>query len=120
MLLKGGLYMKKLSINKLATTVKTKREQKEMTQDQLSELTGINRVMIGRIEHQDFIPSINQLESLSNILNFDITDMFDEQQSTNSFIALRSEALNENEKEGVDKLFSMMLALRKQLLLRSK
>lgn len=112
--------MKKLSTNKLASTVKAKREQKGMTQDQLSELTGINRVMIGRIEHQDFIPSIVQLESLSSNLNFDITDMFDEQQSKNSFIALRSETLSESEKEGVDKLFSMMLALRKQLLLRSK
>jgi len=112
--------MKKLSTAKLAETVKSKREAKGLTQEQLSELTGINRVMIGRIERQNFIPSITQFESLANTLEFEITDMFVETQETNSFIAMRSEALSESEKEGVEKLFTMMLSLRQQILLRSK
>lgn len=112
--------MKKLSIAKLAETVKLKREEKGLTQEELSNLTGINRVMIGRIEHENFIPSITQFEALANTLDFEITDMFIEKQETNSFIALRSEALSENEKEGVEKLFTMMLSLRQQILLRSK
>lgn len=112
--------MKKLSVAKLAEIVKTKREEKELTQEQLSDLTGINRVMIGRIERENFIPSITQLESLANTLEFEIVDMFIEKQETNSFIALRSETLNESEKEGVEKLFTMMLSLRQQILLRSK
>jgi transcriptional regulator with XRE-family HTH domain len=112
--------MKKLSTVKLAETVKLKREEKRFTQEQLSELTGINRVMIGRIERQSLIPSITQLESLANTLEFEITDMFIEKQETNSFIAMRSEALSGSEKEGVEKLFTMMLSLRQQILLRSK
>lgn len=112
--------MKKLSISKLANTVKVTREEKGLTQEQLSELTGINRVMIGRIERKTFIPSIAQFESLAKILEFDITDMFIEKQDENSFVAMRSEALSDNEKEGVEKLFTMMLSLRQQILLRSK
>ena len=112
--------MKKLSVSKLAEIVKSKREEKGLTQEQLSDLTGINRVMIGRIERENFIPSIIQLESLANTLEFEIVDMFIEKQETNSFIALRSETLSESEKEGVEKLFTMMLSLRQQILLRSK
>ncbi len=112
--------MKTLSTSKLAKTVKLKREQKGLTQEELSNLTKINRIMIGRIEREDFIPSIAQFEALANTLDFEITDMFVEKEKTNSFVALRSEALSETEKEGVDKLFSMMLSLRQQILLRSK
>ena len=53
-------------------------------------------------------------------MRFDITDMFIEKQDENSFVAMRSEALSDNEKEGVEKLFTMMLSLRQQILLRSK
>ena len=76
--------------------------------------------MIGRIEREAFIPSIAQYESLAKVLEFDLTDMFVENPKKNSFVALRSQALSESEKEGVDKLFAMMLALREQILLRSK
>jgi len=112
--------VKTLSTTKLAETVKSKREQKGLTQEELSNRTGINRIMIGRIERENFTPSITQFEALANTLDFEITDMFVEKQKTNSFVALLSEALGENEKEGVDKLFSMMLSLRQQILLRSK
>lgn len=112
--------MKRLSTAKLAESVKEKREEKGLTQEELSNLTGINRIMIGRIERENFIPSIPQLEALTNVLDFEITDMFIEKKKTNSFIALRSEALSEGEKEGVDRLFEMMLTLRQQILLRRK
>ncbi|WP_353097640.1 hypothetical protein [Tissierella praeacuta] len=46
--------------------------------------------------------------------------MFVEKEETNSFVALRSETLNDNEKEGVDKLFKMMISLRQQIMLRRK
>jgi transcriptional regulator with XRE-family HTH domain len=117
---KGGSKVKRLSTTKLAETLKTKREEKGFTQNELSSLTGINRVMISRIEHKSFIPSITQFEALARVLDFEITDMFVEKQQTNSFIALRSETLSGNEKKGVDKLFSMILSLRQQVLLRSK
>lgn len=112
--------MKTLSTSKLAETIKAKREEKGLTQRELGNLTGINRIMIGRIERENFIPSIVQFEALASKLGFEMTDMFVEKQKPNSFIALRGEALSENEKKGVDKLFAMMLSLRQQILLRSK
>lgn len=110
--------MKRLSTEKLAMTVKLKREAKGLTQEDLSDLTGINRVMIGRIERQDFIPSIQQFEALADALDFDILEMFTEKTVNNSFIALKSAALSEEEKESVDKFLEMILALRQQILLR--
>ncbi|MBK5262624.1 MAG: helix-turn-helix transcriptional regulator [Peptostreptococcaceae bacterium] len=112
--------MKTLSAKKLAETVTRLRGIKGFTKDELGSMTGINRIMIGRIEREDFMPSIVQFEALGNVLGFDITDMFVEKEVNNSFIALRSETLNDNEKEGVDKIFKMMIALRQQVILRSK
>ena len=68
--------MKKLSKLKLSETVSSLRRKLNMTQQQLSEKTKINRAIISRIEQQDFMPSIEQLESLSEVLGFDITELF--------------------------------------------
>ncbi|HHT36054.1 MAG: helix-turn-helix transcriptional regulator [Candidatus Wallacebacter cryptica] len=112
--------MKELSTTTLARTIKNKREEKGLTQEGLSNLTGINRAIISRIEREDFIPSIYQLQALGRALEFDITSMFLETQENNAFIALRSQALSEKEKEGVERLFKMMIVLRQQILLRRK
>ena len=112
--------MRTLSVRKLAETITRLREEKNLTKEELGNLTGINRIMIGRIEREDFIPSIIQLEELGNVLGFNVTDVFVEKEVTNSFIALRSETLNDIEKKGVDKLFKMMISLRQQVMLRRK
>lgn len=112
--------MKRLSVMKLAEMLKSRRDELCLTQEQLSEKTGIHRIMIGRIERMNFIPSIAQLESLAEVLGFNLTDLFAEKQHENSFVALRSEAITEAEKESVEKLFTMMLALRQQIVLRRK
>ena len=65
--------MKKLSPSRLADTIARLRKEKNMTQAELSDATGINRALISRIEQQDFMPSIEQLESLGEALDFDIT-----------------------------------------------
>ncbi len=82
--------MRTLSVRKLAKTITRLREEKNLTQEELGNLTGINRIMIGRIEREDFIPSIIQLEALGNVLRFNVIDMFVEKEVANSFIALRS------------------------------
>ena len=73
--------MKKLSLDLLSSTVVEKRSKQKLTQKQLSELTGINRTIIGRLEKKDFIPSINQLEKLGKILDFEPTSMFIEEKN---------------------------------------
>lgn len=68
--------MKKLSIDKLSNTIISKRKEKKLTQSQLADSTGINRVMIGRIENKEYIPSIEQLQKLGEILDFEVVDLF--------------------------------------------
>ena len=68
--------MRKLSKSRLADLVYGKRKEKSMTQASLSEATGIHRVLISKIEKQSFTPSIEQLEQLSMVLDFDLTELF--------------------------------------------
>lgn len=74
--------MKKLSIEKLAETVSKQRKAKHITQAQLAEATGIHRTMIGRIENKDYVPSIDQLQNLGEILDFEVTDLFEDEEKT--------------------------------------
>ena len=68
--------MKKLSQSLLVKTILEKRKEKKITQQDLSDLTGINRAMLSRLETGDFIPSISQLESLGEILGFEPISLF--------------------------------------------
>lgn len=75
--------MKKLSKPALAETVLTRRKSLQISQAALAKLTGINRNMIGRIEKCTYMPSIEQLEKLALVLNFEITSLFREENSRN-------------------------------------
>lgn len=68
--------MKKLSQELLVTKVIERRKEKALTQQQLADLTGINRALLSRLETSDFIPSIQQLEALGDVLEFDIVSLF--------------------------------------------
>lgn len=68
--------MKKLSKARLADLITNKRKSLGITQQQLSQKTGINRSQLSRIEQQDYYPSIPQLEALGEVLNFEIDDVF--------------------------------------------
>ena len=47
-----------------------------MTQQELSDKVGINRALLSRLEQQDFMPSIPQLENLAEVLDFEPSDLF--------------------------------------------
>ena len=70
--------MKKISYQKMADTIIAKRKEKNLTQAQLGEMTGINRGMISRLEGLDYLPSIDQLQAIAEALEFEITDLFEE------------------------------------------
>ena len=71
--------MKKLSGKLLAQTVVSIRKEKGMTQAQLAEATGINRAMLSRLESEDYVPSVEQMQALGDILGFEPVDMFIEE-----------------------------------------
>lgn len=75
--------MKKISYTKMADTIIAKRKEMKLTQAQLAEKTGINRGMISRLESLNYTPSIDQLQAVAEVLNFEITDLFEEEIQTN-------------------------------------
>lgn len=77
--------MKKISINRLASAVSDGRKKKNLTQQQLSDEVNINRATLSRLESANFMPSIQQLESLSDALDFDITTLFVDDDKPNQF-----------------------------------
>ncbi len=74
----------KLSTKLLANLVIEKRKEKKLTQAELSDSTGINRAMLSRLESEDYIPSIPQLEKLSEVLEFDLIQLFIKDQENNN------------------------------------
>lgn len=71
--------MKKISKELMAETISAKRKEKNLSQSALAEITGINRSMIGRAENKEFMPSVEQLQTLGEVLGFEVTDLFVEE-----------------------------------------
>lgn len=68
--------MKKLSLKKLSEIILSYRKSLNLSQAALSKKTSINRSVLSNIENGTHTPSIEQLESLSAVLDFDIADLF--------------------------------------------
>ena len=68
--------MKKLSLPLLADMVITRRKGSKMTQAELAKRTGMNRSMLSKLETQEYTPSIAQLQALAEVLCFEPTDLF--------------------------------------------
>lgn len=113
-----SVNMKKIDLEKLSLLVSKKRKEKDITQDQLGELTGINRQVIGRIELGKTVPSLNQLQQLLEILEIDFDSILEDKKTEDVFMAMKGEAKTPEEKEGLETMISMMLCLKKHEQLR--
>lgn len=82
--------MRKLSKQNLSKIIISARENIGWTQAILSEKSGINRSVLSKIENGDHIPKIEQLETLSEILNFDLFDVFESNTNPTNFEKLKS------------------------------
>lgn len=82
--------MKKISIPYMSDLIISKRKEKKLTQQQLADLTGISRTMLIRLEKQDYIPSIIQLETLAEVLDFDPVNLFVEEKPSTSSDTFKS------------------------------
>ena len=69
--------MKKLSMARLAKTIRDRRKALKLTQLQVAKETGINRALISRMETEDYMPSVDQLLALSEVLGFDLRDVLE-------------------------------------------
>lgn len=67
--------MNRISTERLSATIKSKREARGLSQNDLAIKTGINRAMISKIENGNYMPSIPQLEDLQEVLGFELDEL---------------------------------------------
>ena len=75
--------MRTLSLSLLSQTVVLRRKALKMTKAQLAKAAGMSRPILSNLENGLYTPSINQLEALASVLNFDLLEMFVEQSGDN-------------------------------------
>lgn len=75
--------MKKIDQKELSKLVKAKREEKNYSQQELSDLTGINRAMLSKIETGIYLPLLPQLEQLGEALGFEYEDLLIQERKEN-------------------------------------
>ena len=73
--------LKHLSLKLLADIVVSRRKQLKLSQTELAKKAGMNRSILSRLETEGYSPSVDQLLSLSEILGFDISDVFMEEET---------------------------------------
>jgi len=74
--------MKKLSLQLLSENVVSKRKALKMTQTQLAQSTGINRSVLSKLESGAYTPSVDQLQALSEVLDFEPASLFVQQEQS--------------------------------------
>jgi len=73
--------MKKLSAPLLAHIVESRRKALKLTQLQLSQMTGIHRALLSRLESERYTPSVDQLLALSDALGFSVDEVFESSEA---------------------------------------
>ena len=81
--------MKKLSLELLAKAVTSSRKANRITQVQLAKAAGMNRSILSRLESADYMPSVDQLMALSQILGFDPMELFEDDAPVNNTAQLK-------------------------------
>ena len=71
--------MKRFSLSLLSETIVSRRKDLSLTQTELAKRTGINRSILSNLENQEYTPSLDQLDALSEVLGFDPASMFIEE-----------------------------------------
>ena len=56
------------------------RENKNLSQEKVAELAGVDRSMISKLENGSAMPSVETAQSIANILGFNLTRFFESDQ----------------------------------------
>lgn len=68
----------------IASTVKKYRNKLGITQLEVAKAAKLNRATVSRIEAATYMPSIDQLQNIAEILHFNITDFFKSEKQQNN------------------------------------
>ena len=79
--------MKHISLELLSGLVASRRKALRLSQSALSRRSGINRSILSRLETADYSPSVDQLLSLSEVLDFNISDVFVDEEAKPAAVA---------------------------------
>ncbi|MGE7219635.1 helix-turn-helix transcriptional regulator [Priestia koreensis] len=109
---------KQISLDKLGEIVYKKRLEQDLSQEALGEKTDINRQMISRIEGKKYLPSLPQLNKILEVLDIEFNDLLEDKSNGDIFLAMKGEAQTEAEKNGFEKMITMMLCYRKHQRIR--
>ncbi len=74
--------MKHLSLNLLSQTVTSRRKALKLSQAALAEKANINRSILSRLEAGNYSPSVDQLLCLSSALDFNISDVIADDETS--------------------------------------
>ena len=85
--------MKHLSLEKLAETVANKRKALKLSQSAITERTGINRSLLSRLESANFTPSVDQLLALSEVLEFDMNELYEDDNAETAHVSRKKIAV---------------------------
>ena len=75
------MYMRKISYELLIKTVKNRREEKGLTQNELSKLSGINRATLSKIENGTHTPTLEQIGALGDALGFEYEEILEKEET---------------------------------------
>lgn len=71
-----------MNLDDLGERIKKVREEKELTQEDLDELTGLHYTYISKIEAGKKQPSLKSLEKITEALGVSLSQLFKEKQDT--------------------------------------
>lgn len=80
--------MKKISNEKIPALVSDGRKAKGLSQQAVAEAAGMNRTVLSHLEQGTYTPSLEQLIALGNLLDFNPTDVFEDEATQDSDNAL--------------------------------
>ncbi|MBR4421310.1 MAG: nucleotide sugar dehydrogenase [Erysipelotrichaceae bacterium] len=78
--------MQRINQYKLAKAIKTKRKEMNLSQAELADRVGINRAVLSKLENDSYMPSIEQLEDLQEILGFTYDDISEQKPQENKVL----------------------------------
>lgn len=104
---------KHISVERLSNLVHQMRNKKNLTQESLGNLSGIDQQIIERIESGKYIPSKEQLSTLLKFLNINFNEIIDEKKDDEIFLAMKREAKTIEEKDWFEKMISMIICIQK-------
>ena len=101
------------SLKKIADICKNYKEQNNLNQTEMGNLLGINEQTYGKIEREQFLPKIDQIERILQLTGASLEQVKSNNNSHSILAALKGQAANETEKHVFDTLVKAILCLDK-------